>query len=368
MGELETDTGTRPRLGTVAPPLMYVCPRCKGTLSTVAGDGDIDFHYVCGTCGVDYPVILGIPDFRIFPDPWIGMEADRAKGGRLAARSDDLDVAGLVEYYWQLTPNTPPELARRYARHAAGAVERGLGTLAEIERMTGEMSTDGPFLDVGCGTGGLLVAAAERFDRVVGVDIAFRWLVVARKRLIEAGRSDDVSLVCCCGEALPFPEQTFAVAVASQVLEHTATQEAFLREGLKALRPGGVFFLSTPNRLALGPEPHVQVWGVGYLPRWLMPAWVRLNRGVSYRYHRLLSVFEIRRLLRRAGASDYRVVLPRIGAADLARYGRWERRGALLYNRLLVFPPARWVFYLAGPFFHVLAWARPLGENRTRRA
>jgi hypothetical protein len=38
------------------------------------------------------------------------------------------------------------------------------------------------------------------------------------------------------------------------------------------LRPGGLLFLATPNRYTLGLEPHVRLWGVGYLPAQLPSA------------------------------------------------------------------------------------------------
>lgn len=332
---------------STAPLLDYVCPRCKGPL-TKEPDA-----YGCAACDRRYPVVLGIPDFRVFPDPWIEYEDDWAKARTLAARYDELDFAGLVDYYWRITPDTPPALARRYISHVLAGVVRGRASLAEVEELAGPLPADAPFLELGCGTGGFLVAAAERFEHVVGIDIAMRWLVIARKRLEEAGCAT-ARLVCCCGEFLPFPEETFGLIVASDVIEHTATQEALVRGALAALRPGGLFFFATPNRFSLTPEPHVRVWGVGFLPRALMPAYVRLVKGLPYQHIRLLSFFEIRTLLRRAGARRYRILLPRISPAELPRFTSWERRGVALYHRLLDFPPARLVFTLCGPFFHVL--------------
>lgn len=345
--------------------LGYVCPRCKGPLAIERSRdaSDLDYVYACTACAARYPVVLGIPDFRVAPDPWISLEADRDKARLLAEAAGELDFAGLVDRYWRLTPETPPELARRHARHALSGVERGRATLAEVVRLAGKAPVDAPLLEIGCGTGGLLVAASENFDRVVGVDIAFRWLVVARARLTEAG-CGHVQLVCCCAEALPFPDGAFGLVVGANVIEHSAQQEPLVREALRAVRPGGVAFFTTPNRFALAPEPHVHVWGVGLLPRRLMPAWVGLVRGVPYCHHRLLSVFELRRVLRRAGAERHRIVLPRISSSELAGRGRWVRRGAALYGALLGVPVARWTLYLWGPAFHALAWGRPDQEKR----
>jgi hypothetical protein len=57
--------------------LGVVCPRCRGELATQADAFD------CQRCGVHYPVVLGIADFRLEADPWIGLEDDREKARRL---------------------------------------------------------------------------------------------------------------------------------------------------------------------------------------------------------------------------------------------------------------------------------------------
>ena len=177
--------------------LDYVCPVCKGELAH--GED----AYSCDPCRATYPVLAGIPDFRIFDDPYIDLEDDRSKAQRIAEEFDRRDFEGLIDFYWSITPHNHPHLVQRYVRHALTAVERGKEALRLLEgsiahRVSGP---DKRCLEVGCGTGGFVVASHERFGHVVGIDIAFRWLVVAKKRLEAAGVS--AQLVCCCAEALP---------------------------------------------------------------------------------------------------------------------------------------------------------------------
>ena len=105
-----------------------------------------------------------------------------------------------------------------------------------------------------CGTAPLLVAASRALKRnqprLVGIDIAFRWLVVAQKRLAEAGL--DVPLLCACAEALPFPDGSFDCAAAESVLETVRDQRASAKEIYRVLKPGGSLFVSTPNRFSPG--------------------------------------------------------------------------------------------------------------------
>src|SRR5438132_4470724 len=94
------------------------CPWCRGGLDP-AGAGEPEL--VCRSCARRFPVIAGIPDLRIFADPYIDIEADRAKARALAARLDDYDFAGLLAHYYDTTSVVPARDARRYARGLLGA-------------------------------------------------------------------------------------------------------------------------------------------------------------------------------------------------------------------------------------------------------
>src|SRR5687768_8112998 len=131
----------------------FVCPRCHGPLHA---DADA---YRCASCAVEYPVVLGIPDFRIFPDPWIGLEDDRNKARRLASLVEGLSFADAVRAYWEITPETPRALAERFISHVLGAEDRSHDWLEWLDRAEGAPSSaDELWLDVGCGAGDLLSA------------------------------------------------------------------------------------------------------------------------------------------------------------------------------------------------------------------
>lgn len=271
------------------------CPHCRGDLET-RGEEEL----ACRGCARRFPVIAGIPDLRIFSDPYIDIEADRAKARSLAAHLADHDFAGLLGYYYSTTSVVPPRDARRYTRGLLAAADRAEGAI-EAWTHAGPPAGNRAFLEIGCGTAPLLVAASRRFTRVVGVDIALRWLVVARKRLEEAGVA--ATLICACAEALPLADDSFDVVASDSALEVVKDQRATLAEAHRVLHPGGRFWITTPNRWSLGPDPHVGTWAAGYLPERVVFRRVLREGGIPPQ-RRLLSLSTLRGLLRESGFSD----------------------------------------------------------------
>lgn len=298
--------------GDAPPP--FVCPACRSALQHHAGAEE---HYRCANCDRTYPVVIGIPDFRLRPDPWIGLEADREKGIALEADTRHADLETTVRAYWARTPGTSRDQAERFTQFVLSAEARATEWLADVAP---QEPPAGWWLDVGCGTADMVLAGLLRGQRIVGVDIAFRWLVVARRRLQRAGL--DAPLVCCNGEHLPFAERTFRRVVSLGTLEHCLDADAVVAEAARVLEPEGRLHLRTVNRFSLLPEPHVGVWGVGFLPRRWADAFVRWRSGQRYEHHRPLSTRELRRSARASGLRNVHLAAAGLLAIDRARLGR----------------------------------------------
>ena len=311
---------------------VLVCPLCKGPL------GASPEAYDCGHCRRRYPIVCGIPDLRVLPDRYLSIQDDRAKGMRLAeGAAAGLDFAAMLDLYWSLTPEVTPEMARKFRAHQLAEQAIAEMALAEVGSWTG------PLLDIGCATAGLVAAAALRSGCVAGVDVAFRWLVVGRVRLREAGV--DAALVCANAEYLPFPDETFGAVTANDLVEHVVDPAPVFGEGRRVLRPGGVAYFSTNHRYSVLPEPHVGIWGVGWLPRRLQARYVELMSGRPYRNIRLRSGPELERWAQAAGFARARVE-----AAPLSSARDYRPRAQALYRKLRRTGWMRWI----GPRLQIL--------------
>jgi len=324
-----------------------VCPACHGDLRSAGS------QLRCQACDRAYPVVHDIPDLRLWPDPYIAQEEDRAKAEKLAQACAGLDFADSVAEYYRLTTVVPPFQAAAFTRALLAAAPRAAHALDRWARASGAPRTDGlRLLEIGCGTAPLLVSAAGRYAGLAGVDIAFRWLVVAKKRLEQEGMA--VPLFCACAEALPFRDGTFDRVVADSTLEHLRDARLALRECSRVLRPGGWIFAATPNRWSLGPDPHAGVWAGGWLPDRVIARYVRARGGIPP-VRRLLSAGELRDRLRNAGFDSPAIFVPDIPAEQRAGFRPALRRVIDLYNAGIRTAAGRAALLRAGPLLHAVA-------------
>lgn len=297
-------------------------------------------------------MVLGIPDFRIAPPRHFDPASDLETARRLAAGEHELDFEGLLHLYYKLHPEPSEELHVAHMAHVAAEADQAAAALDLIEERRPFAPGDA-VLEVGCGLGQYLAAAAERVEHVVGVDLCLPFLVLTRKRL--QGRA---AVIAAEAEHLPFREGAFAAVLAADVVEHLADPRRSLGEMGRVLAPAAPLFLSTPNRFSLAPEPHVGLWGVGFLPRPWANRYVRRRRGVFYDDVRPLSSFALRRTLRSAFPGAAWLLLPGLSAHQLEQFSPLKRRLARLYLALRRLPLARGFFHVFGPFFHVVAVKR----------
>jgi SAM-dependent methyltransferase len=109
-------------------------------------------------------------------------------------------------------------------------------------------------LELGCGVGRMTGPFAERFGRVVAVDVSGEMLRLGQRYLAGAPNVDWVQV--SGADLSPFPDAIFDVAFTHLVLQHVPDEATALRlvqEMLRVLRPGGAFlieFNSQPRDLS----------------------------------------------------------------------------------------------------------------------
>ena len=211
---------------------------------------------------------------------------------------------------------------------------------------------DAAVLDLGCGLGQYLKAAAQRVDTVVGIDLSVAQLVLARKHLAESGYAP--LLLAAEAERLPLRSETFTAATAADTIEHLDNPPSALAEVKRVLAPGGGFFLSTPNRFSLTPEPHVGIWGLGYWPHGLAARYAQRKLGRSYEDIHLFGFQDLRRMLRDCFGETAVVLLPDPGSAEVQSFSRGKRLLARIYQQVRRVPGLRLPLYLVAPYFQAL--------------
>ena len=107
----------------------------------------------------------------------------------------------------------------------------------------------GPFdvVDIGGGAGTLSRTFAHRGHRVTCVDISKDLLEVGRGRAEEEGLI--MEFINCSATETSLPEQSVDICVVPELLEHVAEWKECLDEASRILRPGGVLYLTTTNKL-----------------------------------------------------------------------------------------------------------------------
>lgn len=138
-------------------------------------------------------------------------------------------------------------------------------------------------LDLGCGSGEIaehlsascrIVCADARDQRTQGLALPFH----------------------LASEMLPFADASFDVVISNHVIEHTADQTLHIIEISRVLKPGGVAYLATPNRLWPW-EVHARLPLLHYLP-WRLFSRIGIMLGRLHEPVRLLSLHQLHRSTR----------------------------------------------------------------------
>lgn len=168
-----------------------------------------------------------------------------------------------VEYY--ANESVKESTLQRFAA-IKSSVER-------VARARGMRSTSWSVADIGCGAGTQAAMWAREGHKVFGLDINDALIKLGQQRAQQAGLA--IELTTGTATALPWPDASMDVCLSPELLEHVRDWEKCLAEASRILRPGGVLYLSTTNKLC--PVQHeFDVPGYSWFPASLKRRYERL--------------------------------------------------------------------------------------------
>ena len=131
-------------------------------------------------------------------------------------------------------------------RSLADCEEEFHKTIALMRRVK-EVVSGTEILEIGSGSGWFTILARRSGYRAAGVEASWELIEFARARAAEAGV--EAPFHEARAEKLPFADGSFDVAYANSVLEHVRGWCEAIQEAHRVLRPGGLLFVGTTNRL-----------------------------------------------------------------------------------------------------------------------
>jgi 2-polyprenyl-6-hydroxyphenyl methylase/3-demethylubiquinone-9 3-methyltransferase len=195
-----------------------------------------------------------------------GSTVDAGEVARFAALADDWwNSRGKMAPLHKFNPVRIAFIRDRTCAHY-GRDPKSLASLEGLE-----------ILDVGCGGGILAEPLARLGGRVTGIDPAEENVAAAKHHADKAGLALDYQATTV--EALADAGRRFDVVIASEVVEHVADVDLFIRRCADCVKPGGLLFLTTINRTLKSYA--LAIIGAEYVLRWLPVGTHDWNRFIT---------------------------------------------------------------------------------------
>jgi len=257
-----------------------------------------------------------------------------------------------------MTTTNDDAFYRYYAGESlkAATLERFAATQSAVERAAryfGLEKRSWQVADVGCGAATQCAMWARAGHRVFGVDINEPLINLGRERAAAAGLQID--LRSGTATALPWPDESMDVVLCPELLEHVAEWEAVVKETVRVVKPGGVLYLSTTNRLCPKQE-EFDLPGYSWYPAPLKRHYERLSvttrpelvSHAKYPAVHWFTYFGLRSHLAKMGVR----CLDRFDVAALGDHGF---AGKLVLGAVRSIAPLRWAGHVMTPYTMVFA-------------
>jgi SAM-dependent methyltransferase len=209
-------------------------------------------------------------------------------------------------------------------------------------------------LDVGCGAGTQCQFWVDRGHDYLGIDINEPLVRLARERAAESGRSR-ARFEVSSATHLPFPNASFDICLLPELLEHVADWRTCLDEAVRVLRPGGVIYVSTSNRLCPKQQEFnlpAYSWYPGFAKRYFerraVTDWPAVANYAKYPAVNWFSFYQLRRYFGERGFSSS-------DRFDVMRLDNKPAWAGVLVKTLRALPPLRLLGHMMTPDTVVVA-------------
>jgi len=257
-----------------------------------------------------------------------------------------------------MTGNNEEAFYQYYAGESlkAATLERFAATQAAVVRAARHFGLEQQswrVADVGCGAATQCALWARAGHRVFGVDINEPLIELGRERAKAAGL--DIDLQSGTATALPWPDESMDICLCPELLEHVMDWQTVVNETVRILKPGGVLYISTTNKLCPKQE-EFDLPGFSWYPAPLKRYYERLSvttrpelvSHAKFPAVHWFTYFGLRKHLAGIGAR----CLDRFDVAALADHGA---AGKLIIGAIRSCPPLRWAGHMATPYTMVFA-------------
>jgi SAM-dependent methyltransferase len=293
-------------------------------------------------------------------DSWIDFKSDLVFARSLAAKEMSLEEM-IRAVYFSRADWDAARISRRTREVLDGPPQMSDQVSGWLQRVT----ANGPILDLGCGNGPMLVALHSAGHDCIGIDVSMSWLVVAQRMVRDAGHFP--ILAAGVAEALPLADGALGAVVSLDVIEHVRDVPTYISEINRVVVESGFVAISTPNRFSLSAEPHVFVWGVGWLPRRWQKQFVHWRSRKNYDDTVLLSYFELKKSMKRYSDFDVHISIPRIQNEHILNFSPKKAYLAKLYNKIAGMRAMYVPFSVIAPFFQMVGIKRRKVETGVPR-
>lgn len=113
----------------------------------------------------------------------------------------------------------------------------------KVYKFLQQFVTGKELLEIGFGTGYGTALLSETAKSIEAIDYSAQALRYAQRNY----KRPNIRFQQMTAEKLSFPDDSFDMALSSEVFEHLDDHEAHVRELARVLRPGGIAFIATPD-------------------------------------------------------------------------------------------------------------------------